>query len=197
MSETDHPLGACSPWALAKQLGIPVYDWQCKVMADVVPVGSRVSLRAANGSGKTTSCVAPLVLWHLLGFKNSVTVITSGSFRQVEGQLFPAMTKYRNLFKGWDFTKNSIKTPWGSKAVGFSTNDPGKFEGWHCGQEGHDKEPLLMIIDEAKTVENEIFEAMERCQSTRVLLTSLTWALSWASSMIATQRTGIYIRRIK
>src|SRR5208282_3125660 len=46
----------------------------------------------------------------------------------------------------------------GSRAIGFSTDDPGLFEGWHA-------ERLLVVVDEAKSVDQPIFDAVERVLS--------------------------------
>lgn len=160
----------CTPWGIARLLGLDPYDWQMDVMADVVPLDSRTSLKAANGSGKTTAVIAPIVLWHALAFPNSITVLTSGAWRQVKEQLFPSIVKHRAKFPGWTFNTNDFTAPNGSRCIGFSTDDPGKFEGWHA--DDHQLSPLLIIVDEAKSVQAPIFEAVSRCQPTRLLLTS-------------------------
>ena len=146
------------------------YQWQANVMFDLEQRGSRVALKAANGSGKTTKIVAPICLWHANEFARSKTILTSGVFRQVKEQLFPALAAFSPKFKGWKFNDADILAPNGSKIIGFSTDDPNYFEGWHA--EDHDESPLLMIFDESKAIEDRIFEAKERCQPTRELLLS-------------------------
>lgn len=47
----------------------------------------------------------------------------------------------------------------GGFALGFSTDDAGRAEGWH----GEPDAPLFLVVDEAKTVPDQIFEAFERC----------------------------------
>ena len=54
-----------------------------------------------------------------------------------------------------------------SRAIGFSTDEPNKFEGWH-------NENLLMIFDEAKSIPEGIWHAAERCQPTAWLAMSST-----------------------
>ncbi len=171
MSEEIEEEGiAVTPMSVARALGLTPYGWQEDVMNSVVPMFSRTALRAANGSGKTDMVVAVLVLWHALAFKNSLTVLTSGVWRQVKEQLFPSIMRHSNKFPGWKFNATDFITPDGSRCIGFSTDDPGKFEGWHavC----HTESPLLIVIDEAKTVKAEIFQAKNRCQPTRELLVS-------------------------
>jgi len=73
------------------------------------------------------------------------------------------------LGQGWRATSNELHYQNGSRAIGFSTNDAGKFEGWH--RQGP-TENLLMIVDEAKTVPDSIFTAIARCQPSRLLVMS-------------------------
>lgn len=158
-----------TPWGVAKVAGMQLYGWQRKVMVDLLEPGARVTLRAANESGKTTNIAAPTVMWHQLVHARGLCVMTSGAWRQVEDQLMPALQRHGHLFGGWEFTKNGFTTKEGARCIAFSTNDPGKFEGWHG--DGDDA-PLLMIVDEAKTVDDSIFAAIERCRPDRLLLMS-------------------------
>lgn len=148
-----------------------VYDWQLDVLRSLDPKESRVALKAANGSGKTSVCVASAILWHMARFPGSLAVSTAGVWRQVEGQLWPCLKGYirERLGEGWRATNNELEYVNGSRAIGFSTNDPGKFEGWH--RQGP-TENLLMIVDEAKTVPDPIYDAIARCQPSRLLVVS-------------------------
>jgi len=149
---------------------LKAYDWQRKVLQDLNEKESRVALKAANGSGKTSVVAASSILWHMVRFPDSLVVTTAGVWRQVEGQLWPTLRKYvGGLGQGWRITSNELHYANGSRAIGFSTNDPGKFEGWH--RQGP-TENLLMIVDEAKTVPDSIFTAIARCQPSRLLVMS-------------------------
>lgn len=157
-------------------LGLPIYPWQFKVLNDVDQPNSRVAAKCANGSGKTSHISAPAALWHPCCYQSSVTITTSGVFRQVKEQMWPQIRRMASRLRGFDIQVNQtdIEVKHGndidltSKVVGFSTDDPGKFEGWHA-------ESLLVILDESKTIPDEIFEAVERCaqgQPTRILMLS-------------------------
>ena len=151
-------------------LGIKPYKWQAEVLEALNPKESRVALKAANGSGKTSLVAASAVLWHMVRFPESLVVTTAGVWRQVEGQLWPTLKKYAGgLGGGWRTTSNELEYKNGARAIGFSTNEAGKFEGWH--RQGP-TENLLMIVDEAKTVPDCIFEAIARCQPSRLLVMS-------------------------
>ena len=164
------------PVFASKVLGLPLYDWQRRVLSDVDRPNSRTAAKCANGSGKTSHISAPAALWHPCCYPASITITTSGVFRQVKEQMWPQIRRMAGRLKGFEIEVNqtdiTVKHEGGddntSKVVGFSTDDPGKFEGWHG-------ESLLGIFDESKTIPDEIFEAWERCaqgQPARVLLLS-------------------------
>ena len=154
-------------------LGFTPYQWQRDVLRAINMKGCRVALKAANGSGKTSIVAASAVVWHLLRFPESLVISTAGVYRQVEDQLWPRIRRYvmglGGSDAGWEVFSNELRFQNGSRAIGFSTNDSGKFEGWH--KQGP-SENLLMIVDEAKTVPDSIFEAIERCQPSRLLMMS-------------------------
>lgn len=68
---------------------------------------------------------------------------------------------------GWTLNATDLTAPNGSKAIGFSTDEPNRFEGWH-------NDRLLMIFDEAKAIPTDIWRAAERCQPTAWLAMSST-----------------------
>jgi hypothetical protein len=118
-------------------LGLPIYPWQFKVLNDVDQPNSRVAAKCANGSGKTSHISAPAALWHPCCYQSSVTITTSGVFRQVKEQMWPQIRRMASRLRGFDIQVNQtdIEVKHGndidltSKVVGFSTDDPGKFEG--------------------------------------------------------------------
>lgn len=146
-------------------LGLDLYPWQIDALSAMDRRNSALAVKAGNGTGKTSRFAVPLALWHAAVFPNSLTLITAGVFRQVKEQAFPEIRRYQHLFPNWKFLETEVVTDTGSRIYGFSTDDAGRFEGWH-------NENLLMIVDEAKSVPDSIFEAIERCQPTRLLLIS-------------------------
>jgi len=153
-------------WFAREVLKQEPYEWQERVLWDVAMAEQPVALRAANGSGKTQCVAAPLILWHCAVFPESQVVSTAGVFRQVKEQLWNCLRSHRDkLGPGWSINQVDLTAPNGSRALGFSTDDPGKFEGWH-------NDNLFMICDEAKSIPDEIFMAIERCQPKRLLLMS-------------------------
>ena len=81
--------------------GLQLYDWQLKAMKSITGKGGkcRVAVRAANGSGKTTMLAAPAALWHALVYPGSITITTSGVFRQVKEQMWPCIRRLLRVVK--------------------------------------------------------------------------------------------------
>src|SRR5882724_8724911 len=150
-------------------LGMNLYDWQKEVLSAVMPQHSKVTLRAANESGKTSIVAAAAVLWHMSLFEDCKVVCTCAVWRQVVEQLWPHIVRYGTAM-GWECTQKTAVAPNGSRAIGFSTSEEGKFEGFHALD--HLAHPLLIIVDEAKTVDPSIFNGIERCRPTRLLVMS-------------------------
>jgi len=168
--------------------GLKLYKWQRDVLGDLDKPGSRVALKAANGSGKTAMCAAPAALWHALMFPNSVCVTTSGVYRQVKEQMWPTIRSLSRKVEGFgiEINQTDLRIPQlNSRVIGFSTDDPGRFEGFHA-------DNLMVIIDESKSVKDSIFEAVERCQPNRMLVMSSPGGNSGEFYRIFTRHSDIY-----
>lgn len=131
-------------------------------------VPSKVSVRTCNGAGKTTMIIPTAVLGFMAFYPRAKVVITSGVERQVRAQVFPALNACQRRLAGWEFHDTMITAPNGSVAIGFATNAGGRFEGWHGNKDPlydlfrHDG-PLLIVVDEAKSILQQIFDAIDRC----------------------------------
>lgn len=150
-------------------LGLEPYDWQIQAYR-YINDHPRISVVAANGSGKTAAIIGPTILWWLANFPKGRVPITSGSWRQVLLQLWPSMEKFRGnpAFAGWTWNQAEIRTPEGGWASGFSTDSPGRAEGYHATEES----PVLYVLDEAKTIPDGIKQAVDRCTCSRILAAS-------------------------
>ena len=153
-----------------KKLGLVPYMWQIEAMESVA-LGQPTSVVAANGSGKTARLIAPLILWFLDQHPRGQCIFTSGSWMQIEKQLWGAVKTHRARFPKWRFMAEELRTPEGGYAFGFSTDDEGRAEGHHP-KISPEVDPVFLIIDEAKTVPNGIFEAFDRCTRKYELWTS-------------------------
>lgn len=171
------PLEDCPAYFAWRTLGLDLYPWQAESLRALgyqAHGGNPLSVAAANGSGKTASIIAPAVAWFLTRYPRGKVVITSGSWNQLQNQLWPALERFGRPL-GWSLTSGSspctIRTKEGGKGIGFSTNDALKAEGWHP-TFGPDIDPVFVIVDEAKGVPDEIFGAFQRCTRKFQLWTS-------------------------
>lgn len=144
------------------------YLWQAAIMRDVWR-WRRTAARCCNGSGKTDRVVTPLSLDTLAQFKRPTVVIVSATHRQVRDQVFASIKKHEPRFPSWDWADSRIESPTGGRIIGFSTDNGGRFEGFHS--DGPDA-PLLIIADEAKTIADDIFVAIDRCNPDMLLYIS-------------------------
>lgn len=153
-------------------LGLKMYPWQNAGITGVCcPIGrNRTAICAPNGSGKSERVVAASVLWWLSVHPRGKVVVTTADGKQLDGQIIPAIWSHRAKFPNWRFVEREITTPTGGFAKFWTTDEPGRAEGWH-GKEGAE-EPLLIIVDEAKSVPEKIFEALDRCTFQSILYIS-------------------------
>lgn len=159
-----------------------VYDWMALAMMNTWQTGGYTAVVTPNGAGKTSTVVANLGLSFMAAFPGAKVVSTAGAFRQIEGQLWPVLRAKLSRYPNWKVIEGEIEAPSQrglppSSWTAFSATDPGKAEGYHK-REYRDENgemveaPLLYIIDEAKSVDRGIFEAMYRCGPQHVLVCS-------------------------
>jgi hypothetical protein len=153
-------------------LGVKFYPWQKEILNWFADANGRTkgSVAAPNGSGKSERVIAALALWWACIAPRSTVVITSKDSRQLDQQIWPALEQHKNKFDKFIWNKRFIETPTGGRIIGFTTDDPGRAEGWHKQPEG----PLLLIADEAKSIPENIFEAFDRCTYNGLLYISST-----------------------
>lgn len=141
-----------------------LYPKQKEILRAFHPSNARCTVRTCNESGKTSKLVTGLILWHGCLFPGGLVTSTSGSWGQVINQLVPNLKAQRVRFPEWEFNDTSIRRKNGQPVwIGYSTNDPGKAEGFH----GSDDAPLMALVDECKTVPDENLEAIDRCNPQR------------------------------
>jgi hypothetical protein len=152
-------------------LAINPYPWQSRVLC-AIQERFPVALATCNGGGKSTVILPAAILWFLWNFPRGRCVVTSGSWTQLESQLFCGLREYsgRSLFRGWEFLNTALNTPQGGFAIGISTDSPERIEGWHSRQNS----PLMFIVDEAKGVKDSIFAGIARCTVDYLIFASST-----------------------
>ncbi len=125
----------------------------------------KVALPAANGSGKDMIMIAAFAVWFALtGVRNRV-IITSSSFEQTKFQTEvhirhladSANVKFGHVF---DYTQFHYVCPeLGSEIKLFATDEAKRAEGYHPFPGGK----MALVLNEAKSIEPDIFEAIDRC----------------------------------
>jgi hypothetical protein len=150
-------------------LGLHLYDWQAKAVTALAhavgPKGeiTQIAVASPNEGGKSSRIVAGAALWWITVHKKGKCVITTKDGKQLTGQITPAIKEHLSKFEGYAYVESpyfKVTTPHGATIVAFTTDEPGRAEGWHS--DGVDA-PLLCIIDEAKSVNEPIFQGIDRC----------------------------------
>lgn len=148
-------------------LGTSFYDWQAKILQSCSRVGMRrkIAVRAPNGAGKDDRIIAPLALWWIRRFPKGRVVITSRDAHQMKDQTWKAISSHKNQYADckWVDSEYRITTPEGGWVSGFTTDEAARAEGYHFDNPTEFRGPLLMIVNEAKSVPDEIFDAFDRC----------------------------------
>jgi hypothetical protein len=154
-------------------LGHELYQWQADVLEPFDHASEemiQVSLSTPNGSGKSSVVISSLVLGWLALYPKAKVVLTTADGRQIDSQVMPAIEAHRGKFPDWKFIYREVHTPTGGMFVAFTTDDAGRAEGWHKLDDFDG--PLCIIVDEAKTVDEKIFSAFDRCTYNAILITS-------------------------
>ena len=157
--------------AIAKGANPPLYPWQIKFL-EAFSRGYPCLAVTPNGAGKTSVLAGHAVDWFFTKYPQGWLIATSSSFNQLQNQTWPSITT--KLSNGYEITRGSsplkIKTPYhqrtkdcvGGEAIGFATNDANRAEGWHP-KINPSVDPVMLLIDEGKTVPDDIWTAFDRC----------------------------------
>jgi hypothetical protein len=162
-----------------------MYEWQCRVLRECMAEGARVAVVTPNESGKTSVVVPVLGLSWMAAFPGGQVVSTAGVSRQIEENLWPVLRASLQRYPMWKITDDlSITAPSvegvpSSTWKAFTTKDPQYAEGfhsrWYRAADGRVVyAPLLVIIDEAKSFEDEaiIRALVKRCNPDVCLMIS-------------------------
>lgn len=129
------------------------------IIRSVFKPGSRTAVKACHASSKTFTA-ADCVLTALL-LKGDV-LTTAPTWEQVQtvlwGQVHRAIRDSRIPGSEWgQVNLTDIQLATGEKALGLSTNEGTRFQGWHARPGSF----LLIVVDEATGVRPDIYEAIE------------------------------------
>ncbi len=142
-------------------LGVNPDRIQRKILWDVYRY-DLTAVKSGHGIGKTF-CASITTLWWISCYPNSRAVTTAPTGRQVREVLWAEIHKLSRRtiltsFMRFLTTKIEITKHWG--AIGISSDRPENIEGFHA-------DYLLFIIDEAKGVIQDIFNAVMGTQTTK------------------------------
>lgn len=149
-----------------------LYTWQQKGLSwfENTKVRVKGSICTPNGSGKSSKMISGLAFWWLSIHPNGRVVITTKDGKQLDKQIWPAIEAQRSKFPHYRFIEREVHSPTGGFIIGFTTDDAGRAEGWH--KMGDVDGPLLIIVDEAKSVDESVFQALDRCTYNAILYVS-------------------------
>lgn len=151
---------------------VQLHPWQIQFMMDFArdwkqELPFQAIVRAANGSGKDKYILAPCAVWVCMRFLQSEAVITSASGQQLDTQTDAYINQLcqkanSKIHPGvWKCNYRYYEClATGSPMVLFATDEAGKAEGYHPLVFGG---KLALFESEAKTVPDEIHNAMSRC----------------------------------
>ena len=154
----------------------------------------RVAVKSGNGVGKGF-CAAIAVLWFLYAHDQAVVLTTAPTFRQVRDLLWRQIhalhrkTERRNPGAlGGDLLKTRWELDDDRFALGLSSKGADQFQGFHSPN-------ILVVVDEAEGVSEEIFEGIEAVMTSenpRLLLIGNPTTLTGAFRRAFYQERDIY-----
>jgi hypothetical protein len=91
----------------------------------------------------------------------------------IRNQFFASLNRFSNhpYFAGWSWLESEVKTPDGGFLFG-ATDQSGNIEGIHDQFDS----PAALLVDECKSVRDDILDALSRCHTTFRLFISSTGA---------------------
>ena len=141
-------------------LGVEPSDQQLQLIESVVKPGSKTTVRAGHGVGKTTS-LAWLILWFLPTHINCVIPCTAPTGHQLMDVLWPEVHKWHGrmnpVFKDHLILSNDKIVVRGAEKTQFAVARTARKEKPDALQGFHD-DNLLFVIDEASGVEETVLE---------------------------------------
>ncbi len=147
---------AVSPVAFAREvLNVELWHKQEEVLA-ALSKHRRVAVKSGNGLGKGF-CAAVAVLWFIHCHDPAIVLSTAPTFRQVRHILWRQIRRLHRRAKD-TLGGKMLDTRWelaeDHYALGLSADTADQFQGFH-------NQNMLIVVDEAEGVSDEIYEAIE------------------------------------
>lgn len=141
-------------WFCREVLGHDPWLLPRRIMRAVNVPRSRTAVKACHSSSKTYSA-AELVLWWVY-VKRGIAITTAPTWHQVEKLLWSEIHlahAHARFPLGGELLQTDLKLGPNNYAVGLSTNEGVRFQGFHG--------TILVVLDEAPGVDPDIWEAIE------------------------------------
>jgi hypothetical protein len=166
-----------------------LYDWQARILLRYEG-GEPTAAACANYSGKTSVVFTVAALWTLYNFPRARLMYMSATWRQVTNKFFAGLERFRErrMFAGWQWLESEVGTPSGGFLYGRASDVAGFVEGIHD-QHGS---PAGLLIDEAKSIRDEILDTLERCHTTFRLFLSSTGQAAGGFYRIMTAKAHLW-----
>ena len=134
--------------------------WQQIEIMEAIQNGDRVSVRAGRGIGKTT-ILSWLIIWWMAMFPGPKVIATAPTFPQLQSVLWPELSKWldKSLLKPY-FTKTAKRMYVTEKGRDNSFAEPRTASKEEAAQGLHGDD-LLVLVDEAPGVEDNILETIQ------------------------------------
>lgn len=133
-------------------LGYDLWTRQVEMCDAILSPSARVAVRGCHASSKTFTA-AGLALWWLTALPDGIIITTAPTWAQVRRVMWQQIRRLANHIQLPRINQTSIELDEDNYAVGISTNDNTRFQGFHG--------RVLVIIDEAPGVLPSLFEAIE------------------------------------
>jgi hypothetical protein len=170
-------------------LGIRPYDWQCHILLNY-EADKQTAAACANFTGKTSTVFPIAALWTLYNFPRARLMYLSATSAQVKNQFFASLSRFRSrpAFTGWTWLETEVRNPHGGFLFGRATDTSGNIEGLHDQPES----PAAILVDEAKSIRDEVPDALERCHTSYRLFMSSTGAAFGEFYRICTAKSHLW-----
>ena len=145
-----------SPALFAKDVLDVRLWWKQKEVLEALAINRRVAVKSGNGLGKGF-CASVAVLWFLHSHDPAIVLSTAPTFRQVRHVLWRQIRRLHRPVAGVLGGK-MLDTRWeladDRYAMGLSAESADQFQGFHS-------DNMLIVVDEAEGVSDEIYEGIE------------------------------------
>lgn len=143
-------------------------NWQVKISKDFAERGNAESrhllVTAPNGSGKSSVIMSAPAVWTAVGFKESLTVVTSSSVPQLDSQTMPAVKRLAGQMNEyhredlWEIQHRYLRfKPNNSEIIARKSDEEGTMEGFHPKIPGGE---FTILVDEGKSIPAPVYNGI-------------------------------------